>query len=358
MSRPSAFVEPRRHTVRLLLATALAVAVTSSAFAQDRLVFPGATWEVHEAPSELGWDPAALASLEGIAVDINAAAVMVVDRGHLVFEWGRTEHRFNSHSVRKSLLSALFGIYVEEGAIDLDATMEELGIDDHDPLTDVERRATVLDLLRARSGVYHPAAYETASMTASKPPRGSHEPGTFWHYNNWDFNASGTIFEQETGIGIGEAFGERIAQPLQMQDFRPEDVHYVLEEQSVHRAYPFRITGRDLARFGLLYLAEGVWRGERIVPRTWVQLSRTPQERLGSPEDPFDHELFWWIRQTPSGVDMYYAAGVGGQHVFVLPDEGLVVVTRADTDAECPGGCDLVSRGEATRLIETVLDAR
>ena len=77
----------------------------------------------------------------------------------------------------------------------MSSTLAELGIDDNEPsLTDVEKRATVRDLLTARSGVYHPALYETPGMAAMRPLRGSHLPGTHWYYNNWDFNALGTIY--------------------------------------------------------------------------------------------------------------------------------------------------------------------
>jgi CubicO group peptidase (beta-lactamase class C family) len=57
-------------------------------------------------------------------------------------------------------------------------------------------------------------------MKAKRPKRHSHAPGTFWYYNNWDFNAFGTIFEQETGTKIFEEFDRRIAKPLQMEDFK------------------------------------------------------------------------------------------------------------------------------------------
>jgi len=78
-----------------------------------------------------------------------------------------------------------------------------LGMDDSpDPLTKQEKQARVVDLLRARSGVYHPVDFESPAQISSRPPRGSHAPGTFWFYNNWDFNALGTIFEKKTGKKI------------------------------------------------------------------------------------------------------------------------------------------------------------
>lgn len=60
---------------------------------------------------------------------------------------------------------------------------------------------------------------KTEGMKARRPARGSHRPGTFWYYNNWDFNALGTIFEQASGTHIYTEFKRRIAEPLQMQDY-------------------------------------------------------------------------------------------------------------------------------------------
>jgi CubicO group peptidase (beta-lactamase class C family) len=78
-------------------------------------------------------------------------------------------------------------------------TLAELGIDDEPPvLTSVERQATILDLLRARSGVYHDAARETPAMRSRRPLRGSHAPGSLFYYNNWDFNVLGAVFQKLT----------------------------------------------------------------------------------------------------------------------------------------------------------------
>jgi len=71
---------------------------------------------------------------------------------------GQAEGGPDVHSIRKSYLSALYGIHVHEGRIQLSKTLADLGIDDQSPLTAVEKRATVADLLKARSGVYHPTS--------------------------------------------------------------------------------------------------------------------------------------------------------------------------------------------------------
>lgn len=171
----------------------------------------------------------------------------------------------------------IYGIYSAEGVIDVNQTLGQIGIDDSpDPLTTAEKQARVVDLLRARSGVYHPVDFETEIMKKNRPPRGSHVPGTYFYYNNWDYNVVGSIFEKETGKKIGEAFYERIAKPVGMEDFQPGDVFYFGGPLSIHSAYHFEITARDMARFGLLYLRRGLWNGTQIVPEAWVEKS-TPR---------------------------------------------------------------------------------
>ena len=114
--------------------------------------------------------------------------------------------------MRKSLMSALIGIHVEQGNLDLSKTLEELGIDRLEPsLSPEEKQASVGDLIKARSGIYIPALGESAHMSATRPKRHSHPPGTFWYYNNWDFNALGTIFQQETKTDIFKEFENRFA---------------------------------------------------------------------------------------------------------------------------------------------------
>jgi len=164
--------------------------------------FPGKSWGQISSLERARWSKEKLAAAHEYsnADSIHTSAVMIVRGGEVVDEWGDIDKKIDSYSVRKSLLSALFGIYSSEGVIDINQTLEQLGIDDSpDPLTKDEKQARIVDLLRARSGVYHLVDFETASMMKNRPTRGSHAPGTFWYYNNWDFNVLGTIFEKKTG---------------------------------------------------------------------------------------------------------------------------------------------------------------
>ena len=152
---------------------------------------------------------------------------MIVTRGKVVAAWGDTSRTFLTHSIRKSFMSALYGIAVAEEKIDIERTLGSLGVTEKGvTLTPIELKARLIDLLKARSGVYIPAAGEVASMSDERPARGSHAPGTFWYYNNWDFNVLGTVFRKLTGEDIFEAIDRRIAKPIGMQDYRVADGEY------------------------------------------------------------------------------------------------------------------------------------
>jgi CubicO group peptidase (beta-lactamase class C family) len=306
---------------------------------------PGKSLSLSFPPAE-GWSAEKLALAMLYAREAGASAVVVLHNGHLVLEWGMTDLRMLSHSVRKSLLSALYGIAVERGLIDLSATLAELGINDRPPcLTADEKTATVKDLLKARSGVYHPAAAESQKMKKNRPVRGAFTPGEHWYYNNWDFNVLGTIFERKTNMDIGRAFHEWIAQPVGMQDFRPRDVHYHWEAVSLHPSYPFWISARDLARFGQLFLQQGRWNGLQVVPARWVAESTTAWSQ--TEEEGEGYGYMWWTH----GSGAYYAAGYMGQMVLVMPQHDVVIVTRVFTGTPALRGLSGKAHRELNALV-------
>jgi CubicO group peptidase (beta-lactamase class C family) len=245
--------------------------------------------------------------------------------------WGDVARTVNVRSVRKSVLSALYGIGVAEGRIDLNRTLADLGIQDNEPrLTAAEREATIRDLLMSRSGVYHGAAYEAPGMAAARPPRGSHARGEFWYYNNWDFNALGTIYTRLTGESIFEAFDRRIAGPIGMEDYQgSRDGQLVYESVSRHPAYVMLMSARDLARLGLLYLNDGMWAGKQVIPSSWVWEST---KRWSDASFGLGYGYMWW--DLPSSLGMggrgFAALGHGGQAVAVIPSRRLVVAHTAD----------------------------
>jgi CubicO group peptidase (beta-lactamase class C family) len=304
-----------------------------TAFGADP-AWPLPAWIKAEDPAALGWSIEKLAKAEEYTRAYAPTAVMIVQDGKLIAPWGDVSHKVNIRSIRKSLLSALYGIGVAGGRISLDRTIGELGIDDREPsLSDTEKQATIRDLLMARSGIYHSAAYEAPDMKALRPQRGSHPPGSYWYYNNWDFNALGFIYQKLVGDDVFHGFERRIAKPIGMEDFSAADGKFVSEQSSNYPAYTFKLTARDLARFGWLYLNRGAWSGARIVPADWVDESTKPWSRG---DRGLDYGYLWWV--LPSGVDWgqpslagtYMALGYGGQGLAVIPQLRLVVAELID----------------------------
>ncbi|CAN5227842.1 serine hydrolase [soil metagenome] len=321
-----------------IIAVILFVSCTSTETSES--VFPAADWEWMSDVTEYGWSEEGLQAARDLTDELHTSAVMIVHKGKVVDAWGDLEYKYRCHSIRKSFLSALYGIHIENGTIRRDATMEDLEIDDNEGLSDLEKQATVQMLLQARSGIYHPALFETASMTAAKPERHSVTPGEKYHYNNWDFNALGTIYEQETGEAVHQSFMERIAVPIGMEDYIPDDGRYVTGEESQHAAYPFVMSTRDLARFGHLFLNAGVWDGEQILPEGWVEESTAIHSVLGEERgDRGGYGYMWWVEidgQHFASVDrvpegMYTGRGARGHVLAIVPKLDLVFVHRTNT---------------------------
>ena len=306
-----------------------------------------------------GWDEAKLAEAHAIAGEIGSHSWLLVDRsGCVVDSFGDLDEKLQTFSVRKSFVSALYGPVIASGAVSLDTTLGELGIDDRQGLTEAELQATVRDLLGSRSGVYHPATYETPGMIDRRPARGSHAPGEHYFYNNWDFNAQSAILEQVTGERIGDLFERLIAEPNGMSSFETFDVHHIYEAASVHPATEFWMDAWDQARFGLLFLHGGRRGDVQIVPETWVAESTEPHSDLGMFGG---YGYSWWVAahgdhfpmiHFPDGT--YSARGNGEQLIFVMPHVDAVWVHRARVTRPDQ---KMIHVMESARLLSAILGA-
>lgn len=311
--------------------------------------FPGDSWEQH--PLVSAWDTDVFSEMHAYAETAGSMAYMVIADGYVVDQWGDVDRKEIIQSARKSILSGLYGPYVEKKILSLDATMADLGIDDIEPLSWAEKMASVRQLLQARSGVYHPSAASTPSMLAGLPERNSRSPGSFWYYNNWDFNVLGTIFNQETGQDVFQALYTDIAQPIGMEDFQPSDGWYMRESMSDHPAYHMWMSARDMARFGLLFARNGEWDGRQIIPASWVLESTTSY----SEAEGGGYGYMWWtdIPSVPEQFRSFAARGGRGHMILVVPELDLVFVHRNSNQSEMQPHW-----GNVNRLIEMMFEAR
>ncbi len=304
--------------------------VSATEFPRDT-VYPGAQWETIPNPAEAGVPQSVINEALAYLNNLDTTGFVAVKGGRILFEYGDTRDLSYVASVRKSILSMMFGKYVEAGVVDLTETIGEIGITDRQALLEIEKRATVHDLLRARSGVYHPPS-NTGDNSDNAPPRGSRAPGQHYLYNNWDFNALGTVFTTKTGKTPYEAIRDDLAIPLQMQDFSMAAQSWGGNTSiSLHRAYHFTLSTRDMARIGLLMLRDGVWKGERLIPESWMEESLFPWTPGASGNRAYSY--LWWVREVDEEDPFhgsFAAHGLRGQYIMIVPKRDLVLAHKTN----------------------------
>lgn len=304
-------------------------------------------------PEAMGFSSGKLELLKSHLEESGASSMMLMVKGKVIFEWGATDRKHTVHSIRKCLLNSLYGIAVAENIIDTTLTMRELGIEDNAPhLSEKELEARVVDLLLSRSGIYHHAAAVSEGMLRGMPERGSHRPGEFYYYSNWDFNVLGAILEQKTGLSIYELFRDQIAIPMGMHDYRgryasinaekegmdiPDvDGFYQYEpSKSNYPAYHFRMSARDLALYGQLYLQKGKWEGKQLVPASWIETSTYPWS-IVNPQYGLARGMLWGVilAEEEGEPNVFYHTGAGIHMLGVYPASDMVLVHRVDTESD------------------------
>jgi CubicO group peptidase (beta-lactamase class C family) len=321
----------------------------------------GLPWPEGDAPPAPGAEGVDLARVEG-ALDAafeeeglagdpdgrvrGTRAVAVAHDGRLVAE--RYADGFDAGtpllgwSMGKSIANAIVGRIARESGADLDALLAR---DDLRPEWEGDERATITlhHLLTMTDGldfaeVYEPGTdatrmlftpQDTAAFAAERPLAAT--PGTRHSYSSGTTNllcAAADELARDAGLPAAPTMAhELVFAPLGMTSA-------VLEPDAsdglVCSSFPYA-TARDWARFGQLYLDDGVWAGERLLPEGWVAYSTTPVEAEGVEHG---YGAQWWLNDRGDGTvrmpsvpaDAFWASGNEGQQVVVIPSAGLVVV--------------------------------
>jgi CubicO group peptidase (beta-lactamase class C family) len=351
----------------------LIVASTASqvAYAADAAAFPGVKWESVQTPESVGFSTPRIEVLRAWLKLNQTTALHVSAGGRTVFEYGDLAKVSKVASVRKSILALMFGKYVAEGKVDLNKSVEELGLGDVQAFLPSEKGATLLHLLTARSGIYHASGNE--SLTSLSPRRGSQIPGTYFQYQNWDFNAAGTAFEKLSGKNIFDALGSDLAAPIEMQDYdRSLQRKNSSMPDSVHPEYAMYLSTRDMARIGLLMLRKGEWKGKQIIPKDWttrITTIVTPQNEIhplqlgnATGSGRWGYGMLWWVWDgggmpgiiTGPYAGAYTAMGANGQFLTVLPAMDLVVTHKVNFDED---GTRNVSLEDFSAILEMIIAA-
>ena len=278
-------------------------------------------------PEAMGYDAQRLAALSRAIVkhDIPTESMVVAVGGKVIYTYGDISRPAELSSCWTSLLSILYGRFVQMKRIDLDETLESIGITDNVKLERRERSAKVRDLIASRSGCYIAASNDPPGRKL--PERTSKLPGNTFFYSNWDFNVAARILEMKTDADVFASFNEMVARPLRLQDWdlslqrRVGDILV-----SEHLAYEFSLSARDFARVGQLMLNRGRWRGMQVVPASWIAQSTGVVSKFNG-GGGFGY--MWWIEDEDQEPKVFKGAfsarGVDGQRLTVIPQLDMVV---------------------------------
>jgi CubicO group peptidase (beta-lactamase class C family) len=274
---------------------------------------------------------------------INTQAVVVVYDGKIIgeryAEGLSKDSRLMGWSMTKSITNALVGILVKEGKLDIEksAAVAEWRDDNK------RSRITLNNLLQASSGLewsesYFNPAGSFHQMFIKKDDKGEyaatrgllHEPGSYFQYSSGTTNIISRIIRQTVGDSAYYKLAtEKLFSKIGMN-------HMIMEPDAsgtfVGSSYSYA-SARDWARFGLLFLNDGVWNGETILPSGWVKYSVTPAPGA----DMGKYGAQWWLNagdpensqrrkypELPS--DAFWADGFEEQYVMIVPSKKLIVV--------------------------------
>jgi CubicO group peptidase (beta-lactamase class C family) len=237
-------------------------------------------------------------------------------------------------SVTKSVISALVGIALEDGCIkSLDDPIWDYlpgrTPAENDPL----KREISLEHLLTMSSGFEWIDGQTPIWTSADwiqfvldQPMAS-PPGTVWNYNSGNAHLLSAIIQNACGQNTLEVAREKLFTPLGITEFTWET-----DPQGIpNGGWGLSMLPRDMAKIGLLYLNDGVWDGQQILPAEWITASTQRYFQVPKPLEPWDlyYGYTWWLH----GDGSYYAAhGRGGQFIYVLPEQGMVVVFTRDVN--------------------------
>lgn len=273
-------------------------------------------------------------------------AFLAVQGGRIVAEryWTGFDRESTHHSwsQAKSITHALIGILAREGKIDLHAPAD---VPEWQTAEDPRRAITLDQLLRMSSGLKFAEDYVDAGVSdviemlfgsgkddvAAYAAKSAliHPPGKAWSYSSGTSNLVARAAARAYGAS-GEAFRafmvRELFEPLGMRSAEPK-----FDKSGTFIGSSFcYCTARDFARFGLLYLRDGVWDGQRILPEGWADYARTPTpvpatERLG-------YGAHWWLGMA--GPGSFSANGYEGQYTVLVPELDLILVRNGKSPNE------------------------
>ena len=275
--------------------------------------------------------------LKNMLEELETIAVLAIKNDSIVQEYywdGYSDSSLSgSFSMAKSITSLLIGAAIKEGKIQ--SIEEPVGNYLPEFKTGDKAKVRIADLLTMSSGsnwdesyanplsvttelYYGHDAYKTAAGVSIIQP-----PGTLHSYKSGDTQLLGLILEKATGKSLSAYASEKLWQPLGAEHAALWSTDHI---GGIEKAYCcFNSNARDFARLGQMMLDSGRWKGNEIIPRDYYLQSIKPcmiPDASGERCKYYGYQ--WWI--IPSQPEIFYARGILGQYVIVIPSKKMVIV--------------------------------
>jgi len=314
--------------------TGLSSTDEDTALPEDEDYWPTEAWRV-AAPDEQGMDAALLGQmLEAIdEQNLNINSLVVVHNGYIVFEKYYPPYKQDTlneiYSVTKSVVSALIGIAIQEGHIN---SVDDLVLDFFPERTfenenDLKQSITLEHLLTMSSGLEWDfdemvASRDWVQYVLDKPMY--IKPGTAFHYNSGNAHVLSAIIQETSGLNTQDFAQQHLFDFLGISEIKwQRDIDGI----SIG-GWGLKMTPRDMAKLGYLYLNQGRWDGRQIIPTEWITASIKRYVQVPEPLEPWDLYMgyLWWLHED----GLYAAHGMKGKFIYVIPESDLVVVITAN----------------------------
>jgi CubicO group peptidase (beta-lactamase class C family) len=339
----------------------------------DEPIYPDPDWQLG-IPEDHGLSSAGLEELASVAEGLDSNCLLIVHDGVLVSEWywngyDAETDQSNVFSITKSLTSALVGIAVHQGLLELNESAAEYIEEWAGGESDV---VSIRNLISNDSGREWSFTGDSLTMTAAADQTQyaidlgqAHPPGAWWEYNNAAIQTLERVLEVATGGDLEDFAQANLFAPIGMTVTMGRD-----QAGNPQTYQGIAASCRDLARFGLLYLRRGEWAGgQQIVPAAWVAASTIPSTAHNSA-----YGFMWWLNveghwvlpSTPlreegdgklfadAPEERFAAVGALGQVVVVDPTSGYVFVRLGDA----PDIMDLTGFGKLQALWDAFAAAK
>jgi CubicO group peptidase (beta-lactamase class C family) len=312
----------------------------------DYTAAAGDYWQI-STPADQGLDPQWVAQLYLNATKVETIySLLVIKNGYLIaedyFKGRPATQTSNLQSVTKSFTSALVGIAFQQGCLSsLDQKMVEFFPELADQITDTRKKdITIRELLQMRAGFAWEESTQDLTNVLFSGFRPStlleiplvRNPGSGFDYSNLSSHLLGIIVARACNIDLKSFAEQQLFFPL---DIKPSV--WSKDREGNYLGYAeLNLTARDMAKFGLMYLNNGVFNGQQVIPTDWVHSSLEIYSedawhyRVGRNFNDVGYGYQWW---SVRAADHHYnlAWGHGGQQIALLDDLNMVIVVQANS---------------------------